>query len=125
MEDIGMCVALVDRILDRAGGMELYSASTAEEGLLKMAQLQPDIVLVDLGLPGGMDGSLFARAARKQGYTGEIVAVTARVTTESRASWKGLEFDDFLAKPFGIGDLLSTMRRAWERLQGRVAQAAV
>ena len=74
---------------------------TAAAGLEKAREFRPEIILCDIGLPGGMDGCGFARAARqdpalKDAY---LIAMTGYGQDEDRRRTREAGFDVHLAKP--------------------------
>jgi two-component system KDP operon response regulator KdpE len=91
-------------------GYELLSAGTGAEGLRLAALRQPDIVLVDLGLPdrSGLD---VIRALREW-YKGPIIVLSARSQESDKVAALDMGADDYLTKPFGIGELLARLRVA-------------
>ncbi len=94
-----------------AEGFEPIKALTGAEGLTELAhRAQPDAVILDLGLPDmdGQDVLVKARAA----YGGPILILSARdrETEKIRALDNGA--DDYVEKPFGVGELLARLRAA-------------
>jgi two-component system KDP operon response regulator KdpE len=90
-------------------------AASGEEGLRAAAGDPPDLIILDLGLPD-LDGQeVLARL--REWYTGPIIVLSARdqETQKVRALDHGA--DDFVTKPFGIGELLARMRTALRRVQ--------
>lgn len=76
-----------------------------------------DLVLLDLGLPG-YDGLELLRRIRLRGDSTPVLIITARDAVEDRI--RGLDFgaDDYLVKPFDVGELLARMRVAIRRRGG-------
>jgi two-component system KDP operon response regulator KdpE len=94
----------------RAHGFEVVEAVTAREALAHAASRNPDLVLLDLGLPD-MDGLEVTRALRRDRHT-PIIVVSARGRERDKVAALDLGADDYLTKPFGTGELLARMRAA-------------
>ena len=103
----GKCALVVDdspdnrmlmiRIL-RWLGMEVEFAEDGQEGVEKARELQPDMILMDLMMPG-VDGFQATEQIRAAGYHGPIIALTAWVDPEIRKRCLKRGFDDYQAKP--------------------------
>jgi DNA-binding response OmpR family regulator len=79
-----------------------------------------DIVILDLGLPD-MDGLDVCRALREGGYDGAVLIVTARTLELDRVVGLDSGADDYLAKPFGLAELLARLRAILRRTSLRAA----
>jgi len=91
-------------------GYRLYEATTAAEGLREAETRKPDIIILDLGLPD-LDGLDVIR--RLRGWTGvPIVILSARGQEHDKIAALDAGADDYVSKPFGIGELLARMRVA-------------
>jgi two-component system KDP operon response regulator KdpE len=88
----------------------LVEAATAREGLAQAAGHNPDIILLDLGLPDG-DGIDLTRRIREWAAT-PIVVISARGQERDKVAALDAGADDYLTKPFGVGELLARMRVA-------------
>lgn len=88
----------------------LVEASTAQEGLLLASQQPPDIVILDLGLPD-FDGLEVTRRLRTW-LTAPIIVLSARGQEQDKINALDAGADDYLTKPFGVGELLARMRVA-------------
>ncbi|MET0272375.1 MAG: response regulator [Phenylobacterium sp.] len=93
-----------------AAGYEHVRADTAAEGLRELARKAPDIVVLDLGLPD-MDGKEALTRARAF-YEGPIVILSARDREIEKLDALDLGADDYVEKPFGVGELLARLRVA-------------
>ena len=91
-------------------GYQVVEAGTAREGLRHAAGYNPDIILLDLGLPDG-DGLAVAKVLRSQRQT-PIIVLSARGRDEDKVAALDLGADDYLTKPFGLGELLARIRVA-------------
>ena len=104
----------------------LDSAATGAEGLRLAALRQPDIVIVDLGLP---DISGLDVIERLRGwFTRPILVLSARSQESDKVAALDLGADDYLTKPFGAGELLARLRVAQRHLaerSGAEAQARI
>jgi two-component system KDP operon response regulator KdpE len=91
-------------------GFRLIEAETGEEGLALAASHQPALVLLDLGLPG-MDGLEVIRRLREWAAT-PIIVLSARGKEQDKIDALDAGADDYLIKPFGVGELAARMRVA-------------
>jgi two-component system KDP operon response regulator KdpE len=96
-----------------ARGYEVVEASTGEGALTAVADEHPDIVLLDLGLPG-MDGSMVIEALR--GWT-KVPVIVLTVRDDERSKVRVLEAgaDDYVTKPFGMAELVARIRAVLRR----------
>lgn len=96
---------LVKRVLEAKGGVEVRQATDGEEGLRLIGELHPDLVLVDIQLPG-MDGLELTRRLKADAQTRDVpvVALTANVMRGERQRALQAGCVDFLAKPFNLGE---------------------
>ncbi len=95
------------QVVLRAEGREILYAETGEEGL-KLARRQlPDLILLDVMMPGGMDGYEVARRLKADPATAAcpVIAMTAKVQTQDRDNAFAAGADDYLRKPFDMVDL--------------------
>ena len=105
-----------------AHGYELLAASTGAEGLRLAALRQPEIVLVDLGLPD-RSGLEVIRSLREW-YRGPIIVLSARSQESDKVAALDMGADDYVTKPFGIGELLARLRVAQRHLIARGSEPA-
>jgi two-component system KDP operon response regulator KdpE len=94
----------------RAHGYQVVEAATAREGMIQAAGRNPDIVLLDLGLPDA-DGLTVARMLRRSART-PIIVLSARGREQDKVAALDEGADDYLTKPFGVGELLARIRVA-------------
>lgn len=94
-------------------GYEVSSASSGEEALVQASQHRPDAVILDLGLPG-IDGIEVIRGLR--GWT-DVPILILSVREDEREKIAALEAgaDDYVTKPFGMGELVARLRAALRR----------
>jgi len=93
-----------------AAGYEVERCETAGEGLKAIASRPPDAVILDLGLPD-MDGKEALKKARTF-YGGPILILSARDREIEKIQALDLGADDYVEKPFGVGELLARLRVA-------------
>jgi two-component system KDP operon response regulator KdpE len=94
-------------------GFHIVEATTAKEGLRVITQQTPALVLLDLGLPDG-DGVEIIRQTREWSAM-PIVVISARGEEASKVAALDAGADDYLTKPFGVGELLARIRVALRR----------
>jgi two-component system KDP operon response regulator KdpE len=91
-----------------AAGYEPVRADTAEAGLAILATRPPEAVVLDLGLPD-LDGKVVLERARRF-YDGPIIVLSARDQEMEKIDALDLGADDYVEKPFGVGELLARLR---------------
>jgi two-component system KDP operon response regulator KdpE len=101
-------------------GYEVDDAKTGEEALGKVREFRPDLVLLDINMPG-MGGLAACRAIRADPNVA-IVMLTVHNTEAAKVEALDAGADDFVTKPFGTPELLARIRAALRRVP--VAQAA-
>lgn len=101
------------RTLEREG-YEVNRVSVGAEAVAFAVGEGPAVVILDLGLPD-MDGIDVCRQMRSGGYLGGIIMVTARAGELDRVVGLDVGADDYLAKPFGLAELLARVRALLRR----------
>src|SRR5262245_5265795 len=94
-------------------GFQIVESDTVRQGLIDAGTRKPDIVILDLGLPDG-DGIDFIRDVRAWSQM-PIVVLSARVEETDKIEALDAGADDYLTKPFGVGELLARVRAAMRR----------
>lgn len=89
-------------------GWQVHEAATLREGLAAAGTRQPDLIVLDLGLPDG-DGLSLIRDVRGWS-TVPIIVLSARAQEADKISALDAGADDYLSKPFGTGELLARVR---------------
>jgi two-component system KDP operon response regulator KdpE len=101
----------------------LTNAVTVAESIKRIAADSPDIVVLDLGLPDG-DGKDVIREVRKWSDV-PIIVLSARDREAEKIEALDIGGDDFVNKPFGVGELLARMRTALRHRMERAAEKPV
>lgn len=89
---------------------DIVEAVTGHEGIRAAATHNPDVILLDLGLPD-MDGLEVTKAIREWAKT-RIIVISARGQESDKIAALDNGADDYLTKPFGVGELLARIRVA-------------
>jgi len=97
----------------QASGFEVIQANDGARGLAAARREQPDLVVLDLNLPG-MDGLDVCRALRREGNI-PIIMLTARVEEADKLVGLELGADDYLTKPFSPRELVARVRTVLRR----------
>lgn len=102
-------------------GYDLLEAGTGQEGLAMAASHLPEIILLDLGLPD-MEGIEVIRSLREWSQV-PILIISARGQEREKVTNLDAGADDYLTKPFGVGELLARVRALMRRspLEGEKA----
>ncbi len=98
------------RVTLQSHGYRLAEASSGSEGLMEATTRNPDVVLLDLGLPD-MDGIEVTGRLREWSEV-PIIVISAREQEEDKIRALDAGADDYLTKPFGAGELLARIRVA-------------
>ena len=93
-----------------AEGYRVVEAASAHRGSIDAASHKPDLAIVDLGLPDG-DGLQVIRRIREWSSM-PVIVLSARIQEEAKVAALDGGADDYLTKPFGIGELLARVRVA-------------
>ncbi len=112
VEDEPQIRRLVRAALEGAG-WQVFESATMRQGLVEAGTRRPDLVVLDLGLPDG-DGVTFLRDLRAWSNVAVIV-LSARVHEADKIAALDAGADDYLTKPFGVGELMARVRVALRR----------
>jgi two-component system, OmpR family, response regulator VicR len=104
-------------------GYQVALAKSGEEGLTIAGELAPDLVLLDVRLPG-IDGFEALRRLRAGGSKAPVLMLTARDEEVDKVIGLELGADDYLTKPFGLRELMSRIKALLRRAYGDLADAA-
>jgi two-component system KDP operon response regulator KdpE len=97
-------------------GYRLFEATTGADGLVEVGSRQPDVVIVDLGLPD-IDGIDVIRRLREWTAV-PIIVLSARGQERDKVTALDVGADDYVSKPFGAGELLARIRVALRHTAG-------
>jgi two-component system alkaline phosphatase synthesis response regulator PhoP len=117
IEDEAELVKVLRSYLEQAG-FEVHSSYRGDTGLETWRSTHPDLVILDLNLPG-MDGLDVARTIRRQDDT-PIIMVTARVEETDRLIGLELGADDYISKPYSPREVVARVRTVLRRATGSV-----
>ena len=93
-----------------AHGFRLHEAATGQGGLTEAKARNPDLILLDLGLPD-LEGDEVIRHIREWTAT-PIIVLSARDQEQTKVAALDLGADDYVTKPFGVNELLARIRTA-------------
>ena len=96
------------------GGYEVQAAQDGETALEQIVQALPDAVVLDVGLPG-IDGLEVCRRVRRLGNRVPILILTARDAVAERIDGLDVGADDYMVKPFDVGELKARLRALLRR----------
>ena len=103
------------RMALEAEGWQVHEATTSRQGLIDAGTRRPELIILDLGLPDG-DGIDYLRDLR--GWTAvPVIVLSARDGEASKIAALDAGADDYLSKPFGVGELMARARAALRRSQ--------
>jgi two-component system KDP operon response regulator KdpE len=105
------------------GGFEVIAATTGAEAIKAIATLAPDAVVLDLGLPD-LDGKEVIREVRRWSQA-PIIVLSARDQETEKIAALDLGADDYVNKPFGIGELMARIRTALRHRARAAGEATV
>jgi DNA-binding response OmpR family regulator len=101
-----------------AAGFDPLVTPKGDQGLARMRFERPDVVVLDLMIPG-KDGWSVIESARAEGIATPIVVVSARGTEHDRVHALEIGADDYLVKPFSMNELVARVRAASRRASRR------
>ena len=114
VEDNTLLANAIVRAL-KSASFSINHVDRGDQALSAIKTSQPDIVVLDLGLPD-TDGLEVLRSARKFGFSNPVLILTARDATSDKVLGLNAGADDYLAKPFEIDELLARLRALERRL---------
>lgn len=120
VDDEAKIVKLVRSYLEQAG-FAVVEAGDGQTALIQARREKPDLVVLDLGLPG-MDGLEVARTLRRERET-PIIMLTARIEDTDKIVGLELGADDYVTKPFNPRELVARVRAVLRRTTGATPAA--
>lgn len=103
------------RVALETEGWQIHEVETLKRGLVEAGTRRPDLVILDLGLPDG-DGIEFIKDVRNWSSV-PIIVLSARVGENDKILALDCGADDYLTKPFGVGELLARVRSTLRRIR--------
>jgi CheY-like chemotaxis protein len=97
------------RLQLQAAGHEVYDAASGPEGIETSARVRPDVVLLDIGLPG-LDGYQVARRLHAAGDAPRLIAITGYGQPEDVARAREVGIEHYLIKPIDAAELARLLR---------------
>ena len=122
VEDESDIVSPLVQTLGREG-YDVDQASTGRDAIAAASRATYDLVILDLGLPD-IDGLEVCRRLRAAGYKGAVLILSARTQEIDRVVGLDAGADDYLAKPFGLAELLARLRALLRRTSVRASGAS-
>jgi two-component system KDP operon response regulator KdpE len=105
-----------------AEGWTVHETGTMKQGLIDSGTRKPDLIILDLGLPDG-DGVTYLRELRTWSAL-PVIVLSARTGETDKIEALDAGADDYLTKPFGVGELLARVRAALRRRHHPVGAAS-
>jgi hypothetical protein len=130
----GMTVLLVDDDADSRealgialehAGAQVVACSSAGEARLRLADLVPEVIVSDVGMPGESGYELIRWVRARAGDYLPAVAITGFASAQDREEAARAGFDDHLAKPVNADDLIAKIQLAVRRSGPRLPQSGV
>jgi diguanylate cyclase (GGDEF)-like protein len=115
VDDVPDTVDIIQKLF-KSEGHDVFTASTGEEGVRKAAQIEPDVILLDINLPG-MDGNMALRKIKKENPDQSVVMLTAYATVDNAILALKEGAADFIKKPFEMDHLVHIVNRCYEKSQ--------
>ncbi len=97
-----------------SAGFEVDDARTGEEGLIKLREFRPDLVILDINMPG-MDGVTACREIRSDSNVA-VIMLTVRNSEVDKVAALDAGADDFVTKPFSTPELMARIRATLRRV---------
>lgn len=93
----------------RENGYEVATAATGHLALAEVAKRDPDVILLDLYLSGGMNGGEFLEEYRRAGGPARVIVISGAARADPIA--RDLVIDEFMGKPYNLERLLESVRK--------------
>ncbi len=108
----------------RQAGYEVFEAATGPQGLFYIREKAPDLVVLDIMLPG-LDGFTLTRQIREEGHRVPLLILTARSDEIDRVLGLELGADDYLTKPFSMREFLARVKALLRRIRSEAPGESV
>jgi DNA-binding response OmpR family regulator len=108
---------LFEKVLSEEG-YRVVTATSGQRALALAAEVRPDLILLDIVMPG-LDGVAILRELRRRGHEGTVIVLTAQGTLQTAREAMTLGAYEYITKPFNLDFLKSILR---EGLQGCPAE---
>jgi len=117
IDDSELMQAVIRDILSKEG-YEVYSACSGEEGLDRIQAVKPDLIILDIEMPG-MNGFEVLRTLRTEESNNltPVIIITAKVSEDDKLIGLELGADDYIVKPFNSRELVSRVRNTLVRIE--------
>ena len=99
-------------------GYEVRSATHGAAALPVIAEFEPDLVILDIMLPG-MSGFEILRQLREQGNDVHVIILSAKTTENDKVEGLSIGADDYISKPFALREFLARVGSAMRRIRAR------
>ena len=118
IEDNPANMSLVRAILERFGDVKMYEAGTAEEGIEMAQQHQPDLILMDINLPG-MNGFEAMQQLKLHDATRHIpvLGLSANAMSKDIERGKAAGFYDYVTKPIDVNHFLTVLDELYTKIE--------
>ena len=113
VDDVPDTVDIIQKLF-KSEGHDVFTASTGEEGVRKATQIKPDVILLDINLPG-IDGNMALRKIKKEDPDQSVVMLTAYATVDNAIQALKEGASDFIKKPFEMDHLVHIVNRCFEK----------
>ena len=87
-------------------GLTVFTAADGDDGMRKVLEVDPDLVILDVMLPGASGLEILA-AIRDRGSSVQVLVLSARGAIEDKVEGLGMGADDYMAKPFDLRELMA------------------
>ncbi len=109
------------RISLEANGYHIHETATGQDAIIKTAQIRPDLVILDMGLPD-MDGLEVLKRLREWTQT-PVIILSVRDSDHDKVAALDAGADDYLTKPFSLEELMARIRTAQRHAQPQQQEA--
>ena len=104
-----------------ANGYHIHETATGQDAIIKTAQIRPDLVILDMGLPD-MDGLEVLKRLREWTQT-PVIILSVRDSDHDKVAALDAGADDYLTKPFSLEELMARIRTAQRHAQPQQQEA--